>query len=437
MKNNCFFVLRYSPCKLLSVIFILLIFLSLSPGYSQEIEAEIGTDEVRVLPREELISVFLDCSACDESFIKQELNFVNFARDPGLAEIHLFITHQETASGGRLFTVSFIGKKQFEGMDQNLTYTSLQTNTRQEEREGLNAILKVGFVPYISKTSLVDRISVDISAESVSPEKTPEEDPWNNWIFEIYGGLNYSEETSVRSLDIRYGVFADYVTEDWRIRLRPYFNYNQRDFVRNDEEIRSVLHRDGFQGRVVRSISDHWSIGGFTNVISNTYENIEFGYRIAPAIEYSLLPYELALRKEYTIAYSIGYLRRNYIEETIFNETEETLYNQSLELDVRVLEPWGSIRAGIEGSHFLHDFSKNRLSISGRLSVRVFKGLSVDFSSRYDYVQDQLSLPKGDASLEDVLLQQRQLATNYGISANIGLSYNFGSIYNNVVNTRL
>lgn len=85
----------------------------------------------------------------------------------------------------------------------------------------------------------------------------------------------------------------------------------------------------------------------------------------------------------------------------------------------------------------MHDLNKNRISIDSRLSIRVFKGLSVNFSSNYDYVQDQLSLPKGDASLEEVLLGKRQLATTYGISVSAGISYSFGSIYNNVVNTRL
>jgi len=48
-----------------------------------------------------------------------------------------------------------------------------------------------------------------------------------------------------------------------------------------------------------------------------------------------------------------------------------------------------------------------------------------------------VSLPKGDASLEEVLLGKRQLATTYGIYISAGISYSFGSIYNNVVNTRL
>ncbi len=401
-------------------------------GASTDIDNPADTTEVVQKNR---VLVFLDCNSCDNTFIRQQLNFVNYVRDPQLGQVHVFITDQSTASGGRIFTLSFIGKKEFEGINNRLTYISVQNNTQDEEREGLNKMLKLGLIPYIAQTSLADDITVDISAEQ--GEAGPEEDPWNNWVFEVYGGLNFSKETSVSSLDIRHGLYADYVTKAWRIRLRPYFNYNQKDFIRDDEEIQSALHRDGFEGKAVRSISDYWSIGVFTDAISNTYENIEYGYRIAPAIEYSLLPYEMALRKEYTIAYSVGYVHRNYLEETIYDKLEESFYNHSLTLGVRVLQPWGSVRAGLEGSHFLHDLSKNRISLDNRLSLRVFKGLSVDFSSNYDYVRDQISLPKGDASLEDVLLQQRQLATTYHFSLSVGLSYNFGSIYNNVVNTRL
>ncbi|MBZ9730168.1 hypothetical protein LB467_10760 [Salegentibacter sp. JZCK2] len=404
------------------------------PVYGQE---KTKNDSIPAVPEQEMevVSVFLDCDRCDNSFIRQEINYINFARDPKLAQIHLFITSNTTGSGGRLFTLSFIGKKEFEGTDNTLSYTSTQLNTRQEERSGLTTMIELGLIPYVAQTSLANYINIEVSNRPEQEEEV--EDPWNNWIFEVYGGLSFEEETSQSSLDIRYGLFADYVTETWRIRLRPYFNYNQRDYIRNEEQIRSVINRDGFQGRVVRSISDHWSLGAFANININTFENIKFGYRVAPAIEYSLLPYKLALRKEYTIAYSLGYVDRKYFEETVFDKTEESLYNQSLKIGVRVLEPWGSVRAGIEGSHFLHDLSKYRISVDGRVSLRVFKGFSVDFTSSYDYVQDQLSLPKGDASLEDVLLQQRQLATTYGISLSVGLSYSFGSVYNNVVNTRL
>lgn len=52
-------------------------------------------------------------------------------------------------------------------------------------------------------------------------------------------------------------------------------------------------------------------------------------------------------------------------------------------------------------------------------------------------INDQISLPRGEASIEDILLGQSQLATNFETDLSFGLSYTFGSLYNNVINTRL
>ncbi len=125
------------------------------------------------------------------------------------------------------------------------------------------------------------------------------------------------------------------------------------------------------------------------------------------------------------------------MEETIFGKLQESLPSHSLEFGVRIRQPWGSLRIQLEGSQFLHDLSKYRISFDGNLAWRIYKGLSVNLSSELGIVRDQLSLPKGDVSLEDILLQQRQLATSFSVSMSVGISYSFGSIYNSIVNTRL
>jgi hypothetical protein len=51
-------------------------------------------------------------------------------------------------------------------------------------------------------------------------------------------------------------------------------------------------------------------------------------------------------------------------------------------------------------------------------------------------IHDQLGLPKGGASTEEILLQTKRLSTQYTYYSSFGLSYTFGSIYNNVVNPR-
>ncbi|MCP5063376.1 MAG: hypothetical protein GY936_13060 [Ignavibacteriae bacterium] len=52
------------------------------------------------------------------------------------------------------------------------------------------------------------------------------------------------------------------------------------------------------------------------------------------------------------------------------------------------------------------------------------------------YIHDQIALPGGGVSLEEILLQRKQLATDYQFWASFGFTYSFGSIYNNIVNTR-
>jgi hypothetical protein len=54
-----------------------------------------------------------------------------------------------------------------------------------------------------------------------------------------------------------------------------------------------------------------------------------------------------------------------------------------------------------------------------------------------DLIHDQLYLPGGETSRDDLLLQQRKLATNFDFSAELGIRFTFGSVFNNIINQRL
>ena len=99
-------------------------------------------------------------------------------------------------------------------------------------------------------------------------------------------------------------------------------------------------------------------------------------------------------------------------------------------------EKWGTASSGFRLFHYFNDPGKNRIQIDGDLSIRIFKGLSFFIYGRFQWIRDQLSLVKGDATLEEVVLRRTQLETNYSYSAQVGLSYTFGSTYSNVVNPR-
>ena len=74
--------------------------------------------------------------------------------------------------------------------------------------------------------------------------------------------------------------------------------------------------------------------------------------------------------------------------------------------------------------------------MSSSIDVRLFKGFSVEVRGRYDLIRDQLNLPLEGATLDEVLLQRKELATEYEYSISVGFRYTFGSVYSNVVNPR-
>ncbi|MCK4824287.1 hypothetical protein KA005_51520, partial [bacterium] len=191
-----------------------------------------------------------------------------------------------------------------------------------------------------------------------------------------------------------------------------------------------------FTGMIVKSLNGHWSVGGWVEAESSTYSNLGAHYTIAPALEYNYFPYSESTRRQLRFLYKIGWNYLDYVKETIYEKTSETLYNQSLTITLAAREPWGSVSMSLEGSHYFHDFSKNRLNLWANIDLRIFKGLSLDIFGRYERIHDQLSLPLEGATLNEVLLRIKELETSYEYSISVGLRYTFGSVYSNVVNPR-
>jgi hypothetical protein len=397
-----------------------------------------ASQNIAGLETPERLAVFLDCGFCDETFIRQEMTYVDYVRDREVAHVHVLVTQEGTGAGGRAYTFDLIGQDPFQGMDYSAVYTTNVGATQAETRDGLLRTLRALLVPYLMQTPLADRLTIDVELpeEAEGGQVPPADDSWNNWTIEIYADGSADFESRQRSFDTRYGVYVNRVTEAWKIQLRPFFNYNYDRFERQDETITSSSRRNGFTSYVVGSISPHWSVGGFGDVFTSTFDNVDMRYRLMPAVEYSVYPYREATRRQLTVAYRIGVSRIAYRDTTIYNETEQWLPEQTLSAGYEVTQPWGETDIGMNASQYLHDLERYSVRFDGSVEVRITQGLSVELGAQVAFIHNQVNLPKGDADLEEVLLRRRQLETNYEAGFNFGFRYRFGSIYNNVVNTR-
>lgn len=404
------------------------------PALAQEQRADTPEDAFEDAP-----TVFLDCQGCNTSYIRRQVTFVNYVRDRQQADVHVLGTAQSTGSGGRQYALEFIGQGVHTGTSYVLTYTADPTDTDVETEEGLVNTLKVGLAPFVHGSSAGSSLGVtyDTDPQQTAANPQPVDDPWNHWVFEIDigGGIEDEQRQSEYSLDA--GLEADRVTALWRNRNELEIEYDKNTFERDEETISSLSRSTSFETSSVRSINDHWSIGAFSDVNSNTFRNMALGLTLSPAIEYNVFPYQMADRKELTIAYRIGPRRFDYREETIFGQTRQLVGEQALDISLDLEQRWGSVYAGLEGSNYLHDFRKHRLEFDSYLSLRLIEGFAFQVGLEADLIRDQLHIPKGDAPLEEVLLRRRDLLTTYEYEVSVGFSYTFGSIYNNVVNTRL
>ncbi len=385
----------------------------------------------------EPLKLFVECN-CERTYIRQEIKFVSHVRDQALANVQLFIYDVANGSGGRTYLLDFKGTRDYEGITGNLSYETTPNMTSDEVRQGLVKSIKAGLLRYIAESDLADRIEYTIDNEGAEEMQDIDfDDPWNNWIFEVYGEAELDKESSRQEFEYELGFESDRVTEKWRIRADLEMNQARSEFIQNEDTFTSERIRYSAQGSVVRSLSDHWSAGIFGGARHNTFTNIAFSSFVAPAVEYNIFPYNEVLRREIVFAYRIGYFYNDYIDTTIFEKENEGVFNHSLDIQLRYRQPWGNVFTRLRGSTFLEDFARNRIELFGRLSIRIFKGLAVTFSGNFEVIRDQINLPAGDASIEDVLLQQKQIATDFELGFRVGLSYTFGSAFNNIINNRL
>lgn len=243
-------------------------------------------------------------------------------------------------------------------------------------------------------------------------------------------------EKSQTSHSISGSATADRITDDTKFRFRASHWEEVVKYDYEDYKVEETSYRSEVTGLWAKSVNEHWSFGSWISFYRSSYGNIDGEYSAMPAVEYNFFPYSESTRHQLRLLYRLGYSAVQYADSTIYDKTGQQLFSEALTASFEMNEPWGYGRFSLEGRHYFHDLEMRRLTFDGRLSIRLFKGLSLDIRGRYSATQDQLALRKDDASLEELLLQRKELASNYHYELSFGIGYRFGSIFSNVVNPR-
>ncbi len=421
-----------------SVLFVSFFFSSLILSNAQE-----NGNRQDVL-RQNAVRIFIDCQFCDMNYIRQQIPYVNYVRDVKEAEVYILETRQSTGSGGREYTLTFLGQGQYEGKNDTLVYATRPDDTEDHIREGRTQIIKMGLMRYVATTPLYEEVIIGHRDETVDEEVV---DRWNYWVFELEIRPRLELEESLKEISWRNSISASKITPDWKLEFDYDYSYTKTKRVEEEEidslgtteEVTEVYERmnQGLDNLIVKSLGEHWSTGVQFDISSSTYRNTKLHYTLFPSLEYNIFPYSESTRRQLRILYGAGYNYTKYNDSTIFDKMEDKLFQQELRVAFQVQQKWGSINISLQGSNYFHDFEKNRLELEGSIRIRIVKGLSIELNGSVARLRDQLSLVKGEeATAEEVYLRLRELATGYNINGSLSITYTFGSIYNNIVNPR-
>ena len=385
-------------------------------------------------------SVYIDYESGDMNYIKEQITNINYVRYKNEADVFILFTKQITGSNGKKFTVDFTGENKFSGIDESLSFILNNDNTDEDERQKSVQILKLGLIRYFSRTDMAEKLIITFPTEKI---KDVIEDKWNSWVFSIGLSGFFNGEESSNSQNIWGSLSAKKVTETMKVQFRFNGSMNSSKFEWDDEVYESSSNSKSFNAHLIKAWTDHFSYGLWAFAYTSSYSNVDFSVGLYPGIEYNIFPYSESNRKQLCFQYQLNPNYVDYTEQTIYEKLTEKLLKHSFTTEIDYTQSWGSMSVSLVASQYLiiddvilENLEKNKLTLYGNVSWRIYKGLSLDLWGNTSRVHNQLSLAAGDVTTEELLLKQKELQTQYTYFLSIGLSYSFGSIYNNIVNPR-
>jgi len=404
------------------------------------------------------LRVQFTCNACDLAFVKNNVGFVDFVVDSTAADVEVVALGDEKTD--RPWRLTFVGRGRFVGQDRTLLFSTASLATTIQIRRELVRVLKLGLVEYAAETAAGPQLDITVRDLWASPSPVivnidgPElnvrvrglppvpaastrEDGWNYWVFQINADSDGSGEQSSFNTTYNVGASANRTTAGSKVRIRGSRSLNRSSFTVSDElTIKTRLSDWSADSLIVKSLGSQFSLGVVSSVAGSSFSNEKLVARVAPGIEYDIFPYGESTRRSLTIQYTAGQAYYDYEAETVFGKLTEKVAQQAINVSLGLRQPWGQAGSTFVFTQQIREPDRTRTMLLANLSVRLSRNFSVNGSGTYSRIRDQFTLEKGEATEEEVLLRQRQLATGHRYSVSVGFSFSFGSLSNATVNPR-
>ncbi len=408
---------------------------------------------VRTAPR-----VHVECELgvpCAQGVLRAEINWVDWMDEPDGAEVHVLVSGvnggEDPAVQG--YTLDFAGQGRFAHLSDELRFAAAPEDDPAAIQGGLSQTLRMGlmryaveaglgqdmvlgFNPSVPLAELADPLGGTASAGPATVSTASVYDPWDFWTFRAGLSGNVDIQESRQNYRLNPSLSADRITEDWKLQFSASHNVNRETIELTNRTVRNDRDSWNLSALIVRSLGGHMSTGVDVEARNSVQNNQRSRITVAPGIEWNYYPYAESTRRQLLAHYAVGVQLSNYAEETIFGVTSETNPIHKIGIQYRQSEGWGNAGISADAFQYLHARGLYSVGLSGNLSFRVVRGLDLNLNASSSWIRNEIHIPAGDLSEEDVLLGRQALPTGYNYQFSVGLGYRWGSAFSNIVNAR-
>jgi hypothetical protein len=392
--------------------------------------------------------LFLSCpSECFADYLRQELSYFDFVRDPHLDSVlTLVIVREPSGNGGERFSVSLlrpvsataapVAGREPAGSAPARSFVGAPGATQHALRQGLLQLVLRALQAELAGTTHAADFELRL------PPRAPQSleavlDAWDFWVIapelrastEAQSGHYYAELLS--SLNVWR------ITQAHKLRLSA-TQVSSISGFRLEDGSRVKGQNAEWRGRVLYALAlgRHWAVGAVAAANRSDYENLDLHVHYAPLVELNLFPYSESSSQQLRVAYQLGPWVNWYQEANQAGLRRELRPYHALSLIADINQAWGNLQWIGQLNSFLDAPELYRLSTGATVALRLAEGLALTLQGQAAFVQDMIAVRGRPVTDTELLLDVTQLPTSYTAELELGITYTFGSVHNTIVNPR-
>jgi hypothetical protein len=385
--------------------------------------------------------LFLTCpQECFDVYLRQELSYFNFVRDPRQADLNLVIVRQGAGGGGERFSLTVVRRDAApvaagrSSADSSFV-AAPGAPTDVARRQLLQLVLRA-LQSELAGTSHAEALQLSLPPRS-GDDLSRLGDPWDYWVIapELRGDSGGVKLIHFGGLTAAITVRR--ITEPSKLRLRGSYTRWLSGYVLEDgSRVSGDVY--GWEGKALyaHSLGSQWALGITATARGNDFENLLGHVRGGPIVEFNVFPYAENASQQLRAAYQVGAWANWYLERNVGGRTGEVRPYHALSLIADFNQAWGSIQWVGQANSFLDQPELFRLSTGLTLTLRLFEGLAISVEGMAAFVRDLINLRGRPVTDRELLLGTAQQPTDYTFEVEFALTYTFGSVHNTIVNPR-